>query len=180
VIIQDAGVHAPLAIGAYSAIPYGIGAVGIVLISRHSDKVRERRWHYSLCAFFGACALGLISVPFGSLPITLTLMGITVALVLGSIPVFWALPPKYLGRGGALAGGIALISSIGSLGGFVSPYVIGLVRQTTGSMVFGIGAMAVLLAISSVILLVTTRETTGADGTIDPILNTRESKNAST
>jgi MFS family permease len=66
-LIKGAGVTDMLHVGLYSAIPYGIGAVGIVLVSRHSDRYRERRVHYAVCTIGGGLALSMLALTTGSL-----------------------------------------------------------------------------------------------------------------
>jgi len=150
-LIKGFGVSDLLSVGLYSAIPYGIGALGVVLISRRSDARLERRWHYLTCTVGGAAALSLLTIHGGSLALMLTILSIAVVLVYAAMPIFWAVPPSYLGSCAA-AGGIALISSIGQVGGFVSPYLIGLIKAQTGTLDNGLYLMSTLLCLGALAL----------------------------
>jgi MFS-type transporter involved in bile tolerance (Atg22 family) len=71
--------------------------------------------------------------------------------------VFWTVPPAHL-SGAAAAGGIALISSIGQTGGFVSPYLIGLIKSQTGRLDYGLYLMSILLCLGALVLFVTVHD----------------------
>jgi sugar phosphate permease len=147
-IVYATGVHSILEVGLLTAIPNVAGIFGIILLSRHSDATNERRWHFFICASIGA--LALLSLPFAAQSVPLTIVALSVAVV-GSFslyPIFWATPPAFL-RGSAAAGGLALISSVGSLSGFVSPYVMGLTKTQTASFSTGLTLMAIVLFVGA-------------------------------
>ncbi|QGZ56865.1 MFS transporter [Paraburkholderia acidiphila] len=148
-MIRAAGVTDVLHVGLYSAIPYGIGSVGIVLISRHSDRHRERRIHYSVCAIGGGIALSTVALFSGSLPFVLGLLSVVVVLTFSALPIFWSIPQDYLSGTGA-AGGIAIISSLGILGSFFSPAMIGWIKSTTGRLDNGLHVMALLTILGGI------------------------------
>ncbi|MFM0662939.1 MFS transporter [Paraburkholderia sediminicola] len=155
VMIRNSGVKDVLLIGLYSAIPYGFGALGIVLISMHSDRRSERRVHFTLCSLVGAVALVVLANAGAGLGVAATLIVLSVAIVFiyAAIPIFWSMPPMFL-SGNAAAAGIALVSSLGSLGGFVSPYLIGLIATRTGRLGDGLYVMATLMIISGISVFV--------------------------
>ena len=139
------------AIGVLSAIPYIAAAVAMVVIARHSDKTGERRWHIALSAFAGSLGMAISAV--ATTP-TVVLAAISLAAIgiWGALGTFWTLPTAFL-SGTAAAGAIALINAIGNIGGFASPYLIGLVRGQTDSFTaawlllsacLGVGGMLVL------------------------------------
>jgi ACS family tartrate transporter-like MFS transporter len=150
-IVQSLSGLSNLAVSAISALPYAAAAVGMILIGRSSDRTGERFKHVAVPSF--VAAVGFSASAFLSSPVP-AMIALTVAAVgdLGTRGPFWALPTRFL-AGSAAAGGIALINTLGSLGGFVGPYAVGLVRETTGSFAGGLMFLAVLLAAGSVLAL---------------------------
>lgn len=145
-LVKASGVTDTMQIGLLSSIPYAAAVVGMILISRNSDATGERRWHLSLAGLLGA--LGLAASVFWAHDTTLAMVALTVGTVgvMATISQFWVLPPAIL-TGGAAAAGIALVNSVGSISGVVSPYVIGYVQTaygTTGAGVFGLVASLVI------------------------------------
>jgi nitrate/nitrite transporter NarK len=132
-------------IGLVSAIPYLTAAVAMVLAGQHSDRTGERRWHVAVAAFTGAAAL-LLAAYASSLAAVLVAISVAMLSVSSMVGPFWALPTKFL-QGTAAAAGIALINSIGNLGGFFGPAMIGSVRTSTGSFRGGFLIASVTLAL---------------------------------
>ena len=127
-------------VGVVSAAPYLVAAVGMVLVGRHSDRTGERRWHVAAPAFVGALGLALVAYlhsPIAALA-ALSLAALGTSSTLGP---FWSTPASLL-RGTGAAAGIALINSIGNFGGFAGPYLIGLVKEATGSFAGGLPVLA--------------------------------------
>jgi D-galactonate transporter len=141
-IVQDTFSRDPWRIGLITTIPWGAAAIGMVLIGRHSDRTAERRWHVALPAVAGAAAFAVSAVP--GIPPAAGLAALAVATIgiMASTVCFWALPTAIL-SGTAAAAGIAWINSIGNLAGYVSPFLVGKIRDATGSMS---GALLVLAA----------------------------------
>jgi ACS family tartrate transporter-like MFS transporter len=112
-----------LQIGLLAAVPGIFAVVFMIGNGLHSDRTGERRWHVAVPALIAA--LGLSCYVFVDVPLA-ALAGLVLAQsgINGMLPTFWALPPTFL-RGVAAAGGIALINSVGNIGGFVGPVVIG-------------------------------------------------------
>jgi D-galactonate transporter len=132
-ILSDTMTSDPWSIGLLTAIPWGASAVTMLLVGRHSDRTGERRWHTALPAFvagaaFATSAMSGISAVQGFIALTVATCGIMAA-----VSCFWSLPTAFL-SGTAAAGGIAWINSLGNLAGYVSPFVVGHVRDATGSM----------------------------------------------
>lgn len=118
-------------IGMVSTIPYLTAAVAMVLIGQHSDRTGERCWHVAFLALTGAVAL-FVAAYASSLTLSVAAISVTMLSVSSMLGPFWAMPTKFL-QGTAAAAGIALINSIGNMGGFFGPAVIGSVRTSTGS-----------------------------------------------
>ncbi|CAE6767960.1 Putative tartrate transporter [Paraburkholderia domus] len=155
-VIHESGVNGDLRIGLYSMLPYLVSGVATVLVSRHSDRHRERRWHFAGAMLVGAC--GIIVLTFGHASPFMALLGIC---LLGgglspALPIFWTLPPVYLPKA-ALPGAIALINVIGGLGALVGPSLVGTLRDRTGSMQLSMAPFVVVLVIGAVALAVGTR-----------------------
>lgn len=133
-----------LEIGFISALPYIAGSVALILWSHLLDRSRKYLKNYVIGCFVSGLGF-LFSVVFDSL--WLAVAGVTIAVIgiSGARPAIFCIPPRFL-AGTAAAGGIALINSFGNLGGFLGPYVIGWLRETTGgfdaALYFLAGSMA--------------------------------------
>jgi ACS family tartrate transporter-like MFS transporter len=137
-------------VGWIVAIPYAFATAAMILWGRHSDSTDERVWHVSLAAALGA--VGLVgSVYLASPLMALSCLGLATVGIYAALGPFWALPPMFL-RGTGAAAGIALINSVGSLGGFVGPYLVGWIKQSTGSFSAGMGALAVATAGAAILV----------------------------
>jgi len=138
--------------GLVAAIPYLVAAVAMVLWGMHSDRTGERRWHTALPGLLGATALGMAA--YGRAPL-LVIVGMSLGM-LGAEAMtgpFWAMATSGL-SGTAAAASIAVINSIGNLGGYFGPYIIGLARSSNGEFRGGLLAIGVTLAVSGVLALV--------------------------
>ena len=152
-IIRTSGVANLLQVGLLSAIPYGIAAVAMIIIGKHSDRTGERRGHILACGILGSVGL-ILGALFGDSTI-LAMIALTLATtgVLTALPIFWALPGEFLG-GTAAAVGIGLINSIGNLAGFVSPYMVGYLKDHTGSTSAGLYIIAASVLLGGLIALI--------------------------
>ena len=133
-LIRSAGTENPSMIGLLTAIPYICGAIAMVVCGRLSDATGERRWFTAGLISLGALGFLCAGLFDDNTPLLLVSLGLLGAGVVASIPSFWALPPKLLaGAGAGAAGGIALINTLGQLGGIVSPVLVGRIRDLTGT-----------------------------------------------
>lgn len=153
-LIRSAGTDSPTMIGLLTAIPYVCGAISMVVVGRLSDASGERRKFAAGLVLLGAVGFfsaGLFANHTTFLIISLGLLG---AGVVASIPSFWTLPPKLLaGAGAGAAGGIALINTLGQLGGIVSPIMVGRIRDLTGSTTPALYLIAATSLITAALLL---------------------------
>jgi D-galactonate transporter len=143
--------------GFVTAVPYLFGTVAMILSARHSDATRERVMHVGAPLLLTAVALGVCGYmdnPY------VTMVALTVAAIgiFGTFAVFWTLPTAWL-SGTAAAGAIALINSIGNLAGFGGPYLIGWVKEATGSTSTGLLVLAVLPLIGGLMVFLGGHET---------------------
>lgn len=123
-ILKSLGGLSNLEIGLLGALPYTVAAVVMVLWARHSDLTGERVWHASIALF--VASLGFILTSLMTDPY-LALVGTTITAtgVMSFAGVFFVLPGSYM-TGAAAAGGIAMVTTFGNLGGFVGPFIVGL------------------------------------------------------
>ena len=131
--------------GFITAVPYAVGALAMVYWARKSDRKAERQEHVAiagLVAGLGVCASVLIVNPYWKM-LALSVGGIG---IFASLPTFWTLPTAFL-TGPAAAAGIAIINSVGNLSGFAGPFVVGKIKDDTGSFTVGlvvIGGLSIL------------------------------------
>ncbi|HDR9584176.1 TPA: MFS transporter [Burkholderia stabilis] len=151
-MIRDFGVTDVVAVSLYTVVPNAVGAVGLILIARRSDRTGERRKHFAACTIGGGLALAALTLHLHSFAAMLACLSIAATLIFAALPIFWAVPTRYL-SGNAAAAGIALISSIGITSGIVSPWVIGMIRTRTGSMDLAVYLLAALLVVSGAALM---------------------------
>jgi len=149
----------PVTIGWLSTIPWVVTTIAMLVVGHHSDKTGERRWHLTLCCFFGAAAFAVSSLPGAPGAVILAALTIATAAILCALTVFWAVPSALL-SGTAAAVGIAWINAVGNLAGYASPHAIGIIVDHTHSMMFAMLAMSGSMLVSSVLTLYVTR--TGA------------------
>ena len=138
-------------IGFLSAIPYLAAVIVMIWVGLHSDRSGERRWHTALPAFAGAAALGVAAYS-SSLAVSIAAISVAVLGVFSMVAPFWTMPTSLL-SGTAVAVGIALINSVGNLGGFFGPYIIGWLRTMTGNFRGGLLVVGTVLATSGLVVL---------------------------
>ena len=131
-LIKTAGIQSVLNIGLVTAIPYLATAVTMVLVGLSADRRRERRWHLAIPMVVGAAGLIFSVLACAQTVLAVFSLSVAAAGVITSAPMFWSLPTAFL-SGTAAAAGIAAINSVGNLAGFVSPYMVGLLKDLTHS-----------------------------------------------
>ncbi|MFC7518979.1 MFS transporter [Herbaspirillum sp. GCM10030257] len=151
-LIKSTGVKDVLTVGLLTAIPYGFAAIVMVVAGRNSDSTGERRWHTAIAGVLGAVGLVASTIFSDNTMIALAALSVATAGILTTLPLFWTLPTAYLG-GTAAAAGIAMINSIGNLAGFVSPYMIGAIKDATQSTVTGMYVLALSLVVGAALVL---------------------------
>lgn len=152
-LIKSTGVKDVLDIGLLTSIPYGVAAVVMVLMARNSDITGERRWHTAVAALLGGGGL-VVSAIYGSNTVfAMVALSVATAGILSTLPLFWTLPTSYL-AGTAAAAGIAMINSVGNLAGFVSPYIVGAIKDATQSTTLGMYCLAASLFIGGLLVLI--------------------------
>jgi sugar phosphate permease len=162
-IIRETITTNPWRIGLVSMIPWGAAAITAVVVGASSDRHQERRWHIATGAAIGAVAFAISGAPGLSGWTGLLFLTIATAGMMSTMTTFWALPTAIL-SGNAAAAGIAWINSVGNLSGYVSPFVLGAIRDATrdaahpnGNMFLALLVLAFSLFLAGALTLIVTR-----------------------
>ena len=156
-VLKGVSGWSPSLVGFAIIFPMGAALIAQVLVGKSSSKTGEKRWHVAGCMFLGA--VGLICAPFihdGLL--SLISVSITAIGVYAPMGTWWSVPTTFL-TGAAAAGATALINSIANLGGYVGPYMLGVIKQNTGSTDGGYFALGAMLIISGLVMLTLPKKT---------------------
>ena len=153
-IIAQYGIG-PLATGIINAIPPLFAVFAMVFWARHSDRSGERYWHV-----VGACMVAAMGLILAAYSTSLVLVVLSLALVSAGVssakPPLWSIPTQFL-TGAAAATGIATINSIGNLGGFAGPFIIGWMKEQSGEYTGGLISVAAALIFSALLVLLLAR-----------------------
>jgi len=152
-IIKSLGFESATTVGWLSAIPYLFAGVFMVLVGRSADRRRERRWHLSAPLLMALVGL-LLAANFSD-NVVLVMIGLSLATMgaLTGLPMFWPLPAAFLGSAAAAAG-LALINSMGQIAGFLSPFLVGWIKDATGSTDMALYILSTVLFIGAMLVLV--------------------------
>jgi D-galactonate transporter len=152
-IIKGMGVTDVFEVGLLAAIPWCATFIPVILVSRHADKKGERRWHFIIPLLFVAAGLTCSALFASNHLLVFLALTVSCSAVMTAYPLFWSLPTAFLAGTGAAAG-IAVINSIGGLSGFVSPYLLGWIKQTTGSLHIGMYLVSACLIAGALTTLI--------------------------
>src|SRR5208337_5001499 len=152
-LLRSVGLKTVTAIGWWSGLISLISTIGMVVVGYSSDRLMERRWHVALCGMTAAVCFLLLPLVSQNPGLTIALLMVASIGIFSVLSLFWTIPSAYLG-GKAMAGGIALISSIGYLGAVVSPTLVGWVKVKTGSLYIGLSTIALMLILAMLLLLI--------------------------
>ncbi len=148
-IIKSLGTLTNLEVTSVTAIPWICGAVAAILWGRHSDRSNERYVNLAIPLIVGA--IGFAASAYVTSPLLgIVCLSIAVMGVIAGYTVFWVVPGTFL-TGVAVAGGIALVNSMGNIGGFIAPFTIGWLKQATGSFTDALLVLAGAMVVSGVI-----------------------------
>lgn len=151
-LIHGAGIGSEGQVGLLSAIPYLAGCLFMLGCGRSSDRCRERRWHLCVPLLMAAAGIALAGLAPGDALAVMTGLVLAGMGASAALPMFWQLPPAFLGDA-AQAAGIAMISSFGSVAAFLAPYLIGWMRDTAGSPGLALQVLALAIALGSLLVL---------------------------
>ncbi|PLZ02877.1 MFS transporter [Burkholderia sp. WAC0059] len=139
--------------GFVTSLPYIVGVIGMVYWGRHSDRKLERKRHVAIALLIAAGGIA-VSTALSNPVLKMLSLSIAGFGIFGCLPIIWTLPAAFL-SGAAAAGGIAAVNSLGNLSGFFGPYVVGWIKDSTGS--FGAGLLCLagagLVGVAAVLLL---------------------------
>lgn len=139
-------------VGLISALPYCAGLGAMLIVGWSSDRTRERRWHTALPMMIAALGLFLAALTQNSAPMTVAVLCVAAMGINSYLPGFWALPTAFL-TGTAAAASIGLINSIGNLGGFAGPYIVGRLVEATGSFFGGVIYLSMSALMAALLIL---------------------------
>src|SRR6201985_2358267 len=137
--------------GLLAALPFVFGAIGMVLLGRHSDKTMERKGHVAVALLMGAVGVGLAGL-ISSPVVVMALLCFAQIGISAVPPMFWPLPASFL-TGASAAAGIAAINSLGNLSGFAGPYAMGYLKDLTGSFTVGLLLLAGCAVIGATVVV---------------------------
>ncbi len=143
--------YSALTVGWLNALPSVVAIVGMMAWARHSDRTLERIWHVTIPCLLGCAGLVWAGYAEAALAVILALAVASFG-VNASKPPLWAMPSLFL-SGASAAAGIALINSLGNLGGFIGPLAIGWMKDRWGSYSAGLSAVGAMMVLSAVVML---------------------------
>ena len=132
-IVKETLTKDPFNIGLLTTIPWAAAAIAMLVVGHHSDATGERCWHIALAGIAGALAFAVSAVPGISGVMGLAALTVATACLAAAYSTFWSLPTAFV-TGAAASAGIAWINSVGNLAGYVSPFLVGIIRDATHSM----------------------------------------------
>lgn len=160
-LVKASGAFTNFEVGVITAIPYSVAAVGMILVGRRSDRMAERRLHLVVPALVGAAGFCVVTQT-GTTVALVAALSLTAFGVVGWLGPFWAMPTAFL-KDQAAAGGVALVNSMGAVGGFVGPYLIGRIKEQSGSYTDGLLLLAGLQLAAVVLVLALRHRTDGGE-----------------
>lgn len=152
-LVSAAHVRGSFAIGLVSAVPYVAALASMLWLGRSADACRERRWHLIVPAVVGAAGLAAATVLNSHTIAAVLCLSVAAGGILVCTPLFWSLPTAIL-RGPGSAGAIGGINACGNFAGFVSPVLVGFLRQATHHEGYGMYALAAMMFAGAIGVLV--------------------------
>ncbi|SDC00390.1 D-galactonate transporter [Cupriavidus sp. YR651] len=153
-LVKASGVTGNLKIGLLSAIPFICAIVVMNILGHSADARRERRWHLIVPALMGAVGFAIAASFTHNTVVAIAALSLAAAGVLTCAPLFWSLPTSFL-SGIAAASGIAVVNSVGNLAGFVSPYMVGTLKDLTQSTQLPMYVLAGILVVGAALVWLT-------------------------
>ncbi|MGE8398694.1 MAG: MFS transporter, partial [Burkholderiales bacterium] len=151
-LIKSSGVQDMLWVGVLSALPYAVACIGMVWLTRRSDRTGERKRYLVYCLLAAACGYLLACLYSDSSVAMMAALVLATAGTFIAIPIFWTIPQSTF-SGLAIATGTAAINSVGQLSGIVAPVMVGKINDLTGSSYMGMLSIAPLILIACLVVM---------------------------
>lgn len=151
-LIKSSGVQDMLWVGVLSALPYAVACIGMVLLTRRSDRTGERKRYLVYCLLAAAMGYLLACLFSDSSVAMMAALVLATAGTFIAIPIFWTIPQSTF-SGLAIATGTAAINSVGQLSGIVAPVMVGKINDVTGSTYMGMLSIAPLILIACLVVM---------------------------
>ncbi len=151
-LVKTAGTEDPLIIGLITTLPYIAAIVGTILIGKSSDRTGDRRWHLAGCALAGAVGYVMCAIYWNNTVMLVLGLSIAATGIIASFGIFWVFPVRIL-SGVAAAAGVALINSVGQIGGIIAPYMVGKVKDVTGSASMGLYVISLACVVTAILII---------------------------
>ncbi|ESW36646.1 MULTISPECIES: MFS transporter [Pseudomonas] len=151
-LIKSSGVQDMLWVGVLSALPYAVACIGMVWLTRRSDRTGERKRYLVYCLLAAACGYLLACLYSDSSVAIMAALVLATAGTFIAIPIFWTIPQSTF-SGLAIATGTAAINSVGQLSGIVAPVMVGKINDLTGSSFMGMLSITPLILIACLVVM---------------------------
>jgi len=151
-IVKSMSGASNFAVTMIAALPYSAALIALLVVGWSSDRTQERRWHTAGSMLVAGTGFLLSVLSQGNVALEVAMFCVAGAGMYGYLPGFWALPTSFL-SGTAAAASIGLINSIGNLGGFAGPYIVGYISNRTGSFLGGLLYLSVSAVVAAGMIL---------------------------
>jgi ACS family tartrate transporter-like MFS transporter len=148
--------YSAMTIGWLNSAPSFVAVAAMVAWARHSDKTLERTWHVAIPCLAACAGFVWAGEAQTALGVILALMVVNIGVNANKGPI-WAMPSMFL-TGASAAAGIALINSMGNMGGFIGPVLIGYLKDKWGSYAAGLDAVGAMCALSAIVIVALSRQ----------------------
>ena len=125
--------------------------------TRNAERINEKRWHATVAALLGGVGLILSAMYPGSTALTVVFITLAIAGSMTSMALFWSFPGSML-TGAAVAAGIAFINSVGNLGGFIGPTLLGWLTESFGDSSYGLALLGGCMVVAGLVIGATCRD----------------------
>lgn len=151
-LIKSSGVQSLLWVGMLSALPYIVACIGMIMLTRRSDRTGERKAHLVYCLLAAAIGYLLACLFSDSSWAMIAALVLATAGTFIAIPIFWTIPQSTF-SGLAIATGTAAINSIGQLSGIIAPVMVGKINDASDSTYMGMLSIAPLILIACFVVV---------------------------